>query len=176
MQSGDIVICHSTGLIGAGIRWVQHRMRGLYEVSPIGEEKWWQWNHIAVLNQDMGNGDWTIFQAEARGVTDYRLLSTVAPGGEYKVISLPDHVDRAMFLKFLSSQVGKRYGYLSIVSCFFDLILPDSICLRQNDTWICSALVAAALWFAGFSAAMHWTDLYTVVPAEIAAACSQNTN
>lgn len=174
MKSGDIVLCRSNGLIGAGIRFAQRRMRKHYLNSPIpgAGDKWWRWNHVAVLNADMGNGNWTIFQAEAKGVTDYRLLSTVAPGGEYTVIPLPDHVDREMFLKFLSTQVDKRYGFLSILSCFVDMILPDAICLRRSDTWICSGLVAAGLWFAGFSGAFVWPDMYTVVPAEIAEACS----
>jgi hypothetical protein len=165
MKSGDLVLCHSKGLIGAGIRWAQRSMRH----DPT--KTWWQYNHVAVLNADMGNGDWTIYQAEARGVTDYRLLSTVAPGGCYKVIPLPDHVDRGLFIKFLSEQVDKHYGYLSILSCFVDMILPDKVCLRRSDTWICSGLVAGALWFGGFKGAFAWPDLYTVTPAEIAEAC-----
>ena len=174
MKSGDIVICHSKGLIGAAIRFAQRRMRKHYFHSPIGglEDKWWQWNHIAVINKDMGDGQWTIIQAEAKGVTDYRLLSSVAPGGRYIVIPLPDCVDRNQFLDFLHSQVGKRYGFMSILSCAFDMVLPDMICLRKSDTWICSGLVAAALVFAGFHGAFVWPDFYTVVPAEIAESCS----
>lgn len=175
MKSGDIVICRSSGLVGKGIRFAQRRMRKHYLHSPIAghDDKWWRWNHVAVLNKDMGNGDWTIFQAEAKGVTDYRLLSTVAPGGEYIVIPLPAKANRAKFLAFLKTQVGKHYGYLSILSCFVDMILPDKVCLRRSDTWICSGLVAGALWFAGFPGAFAWPDLYTVVPAEIAEACSE---
>ena len=172
MKQGDIVICTSSGLIGAGIRWVQHRSRKHYLVAPIdGRDKWWQYNHIAVLNEQTDKG-WSIFQAEARGVTDFRCLDTVAPGGSYHVIALPDSVDREKFLQFLRAQVGKRYGYMSILSCFVDLVLPDKICLRQSDTWICSGLVVGALWYGGFPNAYKWPDLYTVVPAEIAEACS----
>jgi hypothetical protein len=175
VKQGDIVLCTSKGLIGAGIRWVQHRKRKHYLIPPInGQDKWWQFNHIAVVNEDMGNGQWTIFQAEARGVTDYRLLNTVSPGGRYQVIALPDSVDRDKFIEFLDSQVGKRYGFMSVLSCFVDLILPDKICLRRNDTWICSGLVAGALWYGGFPGSYIWPDLYTVVPAEIAEACSSN--
>jgi hypothetical protein len=174
VKQGDIVICTSSGLIGAGIRWVQHRSRKHYLVPPIdGRDKWWQYNHIAVINEQQADGTFTIFQAEARGVTDYRLLDTVAPGGTYQVIPLPDCVDRDKFLEFLRGQVGKHYGYMSILSCFVDLILPDKICLRQSDTWICSGLVAGALWYGGFPGAYTWPDLYTVVPAEIAEACSK---
>jgi hypothetical protein len=163
--SGDIVLCHSRGLIGACIRWAQRHDYG---------EIYSQYNHIAVLNKDMGNGDWTVYQAEARGVTDYRLLSTIAPGGKYRVISLPKGVNKKRFIGFLDSQVGKRYGFMSILSCAFDMVLPDMICLRKSDTWICSGLVAAALVFGGFEAAFSWPDFYTVVPAEIAESCSIN--
>lgn len=173
MERGDIVLCKSKGLIGAAIRFAQRRMRKHYFLPIPGvEDKWWQWNHIAVVNHDMGNGQWTIIQAEAQGVTDHRLLSSVAPGGMYKVIPLPDCVDRDQFLEFLESQVGKRYGFMSILSCAVDMILPDMICLRKSDTWICSGLVAAALVFAGFRGALVWPDFYTVVPAEIAESCS----
>jgi len=174
VKQGDIVICTSSGLIGAGIRWVQHRSRKHYLIPPIdGRDKWWQYNHIAVINEQQADGKFTIFQAEARGVTDYRLLDTVAPGGTYQVIPLPDCVDRDKFLELLRGQVGKHYGYMSILSCFVDLILPDKICLRQSDTWNCSGLVAGALWYGGFPGAYTWPDLYTVVPAEIAEACSK---
>jgi hypothetical protein len=175
MKPGDIVICRSKGLIGAGIRFAQRRMRKHYVNSPIAntEDKWWQWNHVAVIRKASGK-DWLIYQAEAKGVTDDRLLSSVAPGGQYRVVKLPACVDREKFLKFLELQTGKKYGYLSILSCFVDMILPDAVCLRRSDTWICSGLVAAALWFAGFEPATVWPDVYTVVPAEIAESCSFN--
>lgn len=162
MQAGDIVVCTSKGLIGASIRWAQKR----------SGEKDWDKNHVAVLNEQVGN-DWTVIQADAAGVTDNELLSTIAPGGSYSIINLPSTIDRGRFLTFLRTQVGSKYGYLSIVSCSFDMWLPDAICLRRADTWICSGLVAGALWFCGFPAAADWHDLYTVTPAEITAALSK---
>lgn len=160
MQSGDLVFCHSKGLIGSGIRWAQRRLRN------IGNEH--MWNHVAVLNEQLPDGDWTVIQADAHGVQDNDLLSTIAPGGVYEVRPLPDKVDRQDFLSFLRMQTGASYGYLSILSVAVDLFLPESICLRKNNTWICSGLVAGALWFAGFPRMTEVGDLYTVTPAEIA--------
>jgi len=159
MKSGDLVFVHSKGIIGAGIRWAQRRVPNLHRT--------YKWNHVAVLNEQVGD-DWTVIQADAKGVSDTDLLSTIAPGGNYEVVSLPTSVDSGRFLGFLRMQVGARYGYLSIASIALDLFLPNSICLRKTGTWICSGLVAGALWFSGYPAAVDWQDLYTVMPAEIA--------
>lgn len=160
MKQGDLVFCHSKGLIGAGIRFCQRRIRN------IGEEH--KWNHVAVLNEQLPDSDWTVIQADAKGVRDSDRLSTIAPGGIYEIKSLPQNLDPVKFVGFLKMQVGAKYGYLSILSVALDLFLPESICLRKNGTWICSGLVAGALWFAGFPKMVDVTDLYTVVPAEIA--------
>jgi len=159
VEAGDIVLCHSKGLIGASIRWAQRRVKI--------EKKNSKWNHVAVLKEKVGD-DWVVIQAEAAGVTDNKLLSSVAPGGMYEVVPLPAQVNRADFLNFLHTQISKPYGFLTIFSCALDMFLPDSICLRKNNTWICSGLVAGALWFCGYPQACDWHDLYTVTPAEIA--------
>ena len=164
MQAGDLVICHSKGLIGGGIRWSQRHMQD----NPYAE-----WNHVAVLDRiayedDDGDAEWFIIQAEAKGVTNNRFLSSVAPGGSYAIVTLPDTIDRNRFLEFLRFQVGAKYGYLSILSCALDMFLPNAICLRKADTWICSALVGAGLMYFGFRSSLAWPDLYTITPAEIA--------
>jgi hypothetical protein len=160
MNSGDLIFCHSKGLIGSGIRWAQRRLRN------VGEEH--KWNHVAVLHEQLPDGDWTVIQADAHGVRSDDRLSTIAPGGVYEIRPLPDSVNRKLFMEFLLIQTGAKYGYLSILSVALDLFLPESICLRKNGTWICSGLVAGALWFGGFPKMLDVTDLYTVVPAEIA--------
>jgi len=168
MQEGDLVFCHSKGIIGSGIRWSQRHMQ---------YSSYSRWNHVAVLDRiayqdNDSEPEWFVIQAEAAGVTNNHTLSSVAPGGTYEIISLPAHVDRDKFLEFVRSQVGAEYGYLSIASCALDMFLPDSICLRKADTWICSGLVAGGLMFAGFDCAKTWVDIYTVVPAEIAELCA----
>lgn len=162
MKSGDLVLCHSKGLIGSAIRWAERKMFN---------NQYAKWNHVGILDRQDQNGNWFVIQAEAKGVTDIHTLDTIAPGGEYEIVPLPAGLDKDKFLKFARAQVGAEYGWLSILSCALDMFLPDSICLRKNETWICSGLVAGALWFAGFTDAMTWPDLYTVTPAEIAQAC-----
>lgn len=158
MKAGDLVLCHSTGIIGKGIRWAQRNL----ENSHFS-----QWNHVAILDRKMGD-EWYVIQAEASGVTNDKPLSSVAPGGKYEIVPLPDDVDENLFLHFVRSQVGSSYGFLTILSCAMDMFLPDSVCLRRNNTWICSGLVAGGLWFSGFLEATRWGDLYTITPAEIA--------
>ena len=74
MQRGDLVFAHSKGVIGWAIRFGEH-----------GSE----WNHVAVLNEETADG-WTIYQAESKGVTADKLLDSVAPGGNYIIVSLPE--------------------------------------------------------------------------------------
>jgi hypothetical protein len=160
VKAGDLVLCHGTGLVSRSIRWAQRNLENT-EYS--------EWNHVAVLDREV-DGVWYVIQADSAGVTDTRPLDTITPGGRYEIVELPSCVDRELFLAFLRSQVGSKYGFLTIASCAFDMWLPDAICLRRNGTWICSGLVAGALWFAGFEQALLWGDLYTVTPAEIAQA------
>lgn len=158
MKPGDLVFCTSKGIIGSAIRWAQRK--------DIGEV-FAKYNHVAILDREE-NGEWYVIQAEAAGVTNDKKLTSVAPGGQYRVVELPDTIDADKFLEFARSQVGSAYGYSSILSCAFDLFLPDRICLRKTGTWICSGLVAGALMYAGFKGAQGWPDLYTVTPAQIA--------
>ena len=160
MESGDLVFCTSKGLIGASIRWAQRR-----EFS----ETYSKFNHVAILKRGV-DGEWYVTQAEAAGVTDDKKLESVAPGGNYVVVPLPNSVDRNKFLEFAQSQVGSSYGFSTILSCALDMLLPDRICLRKSGTWICSGLVAGSLMYGGFVGAQAWPDLYTVIPSDIASA------
>ena len=157
--AGDLVFAHSTGVIGKAIRFAE-RIRG---------KGGGNWNHVAILSHQV-DGVWYVIQAEAKGVTNDKPLDTVAPGGHYEIVSLSDAtVDRFSFYEFISSQVGAKYGYLSIMSCAFDIIIPDAICLRQSKTWICSGLAAAGLLAGDYKPAREWArkDIYTTMPSEI---------
>ena len=155
---GDLVFAHSTGIIGKAIRFAE-RIRG-----KGGDN----WNHVAVLYRKT-DGVWYIIQAEAKGVTKDKTLDSVAPGGSYEVVPLPGEVERLSFYDFCLSQVGAKYGFLSILSCAIDIIIPDAICLRQAKTWICSGLVAAGLLAGDYEPAREWAkkDLYTTMPSEV---------
>lgn len=158
MKPGDIVLCHSKGIVGSAIRWAQRR-----DYSEVFS----QYNHVAILDRCEGDV-WYIIQAEAAGVTSDKTLESVAPGGAYRIIALPSSVDQGKFLEFARSQVGARYGFTTILSCAMDVLLPESVCLRKYGTWICSGLVAASLMFSGFKPVQGWGDIYTVFPSEIA--------
>jgi hypothetical protein len=158
MESGDLVFFHTTGLMGASIRFGQRKVKAFKGTA--------KWNHVGILDEKFGD-DWSVIQAEPRGVTKDKLLSQVALGGSYEVVPLPAGLDRVKFINYLRVQVSDRYSFLTIFSCVADILLPDAICLRRNFSWICSGLAAAALMFAGFPAAADWGDVYTVMPAEL---------
>jgi hypothetical protein len=158
MEPGDVVLCHSEGIVGSAIRWAQRR-----EYSGAFS----QYNHVAIIDR-IEDGVAYIIQAEAAGVTNDKQLESVAPGGTYRVIPLPESVDKDKFLEFARSQVGALYGFTTILSCALDVLLPESICLRKYGTWICSGLVAAALMYGGFKPTQGWGDIYTTFPSEIA--------
>lgn len=158
MKPGDLVFCTSKGIIGSAIRWAQRKEIG---------EVYAKYNHVAIIDREE-NGEWYVIQAEAAGVTNDKKLTSVAPGGKYKVVELPADLDADQFLEFARSQVGSAYGYSTILSCALDMLLPDRICLRKSGTWICSALAGASLMYAGFKGAQGWPDIYTVTPSQIA--------
>ena len=156
MQPGDVGFAHTTGIIGRAIR-VGEAIRGSKNDA--------KWNHAFILDRPTENGDWYIIQAEAKGVTNDKLLSQVAPGGNYEVHS----VGNQDALEFARAQVGSKYGIVTILSCVLDILLPDSICLRRSNTWICSGLVTGALMFAGYTFTYEAAakDIYTITPAEL---------
>jgi len=154
---GDLVFCHSKGLISKAIR--------------LGELIRWRsgatWNHVAIIDSVDGN-DITVIQAEAHGVTDDKQLSTISPGGRYLVVPSPAGVDRAKLLAFARQEVGASYGFVSIASLIINILSPGWITVRWTNSWICSAVSAEALRAGGW---LHrWSDIYQVSPAQLALA------
>jgi hypothetical protein len=162
MKPGELVLCHTAGILGRAIRVAERRLQ---------DSRFSEWNHVAVVDRCV-DGEWYVIQAEPSGVTNDKRLVDIAPHGRYEVIPLPSSANREKLLAFARAQVGDEYSFLSIFSAAFDMWLPDAICLRKGDTWICSGLVAASLWFAGFEPLMRLNDVYTCTPAEIAQACT----
>lgn len=156
-RRGDIVACTSKGLVARSIRFAQRR----------DHEEHWNTNHIAVLNERR-QGEWTIYQAEASGVTNDKTLSSVTPGGHHFVLPFPDHLaSKSLFLEFIEGHVGDRYGILTIVSDALNMYLPDSIDFRRANTFTCSGLVGAALLYAGYHPMTRADDVYSITPASI---------
>ena len=155
-RAGDIGFARTTGIMGRAIRYAERRDG---EDSDI--------NHAFVLDEKTPAG-WVVIQAELRGVTDTRLLDEVAPGGVIQVHPFPDaKASRTLFLEFVRGQVGDDYSLMAIASNVFDMYLPDAICLRRADTWICSGLVAGGLLYSGYPPMIKLPDLYTVTPPSI---------
>ena len=159
-QPGDLVFCHSKGIIGRAIRlgeWLRWRGGSHY-------------NHVAILDEWQLTG-WTVIQAEARGVTRGALLSDVAPGGSYVIVSAPPDANRADLLSFARAQVGTRYGFLTIASLIVTILTPVFFNVMAPGSWICSAVAAESIRCGGWI--HNWPDVYQVTPAQLFLALSQ---
>ena len=169
-QVGDAVFCHSTGTIGKAIRLGQ-RLHGFAPEYRV-------WNHIAWLDEPIyKNGqivDWHVGQAIGKGVDNKHLLSSVAPGGHYEIVSMDSFptidgkpLNRDRVVETLRAEVGQEYGYLTIAAEVFNIVTPEVINLdfRKDGTWICSGLYAYGLHAGG---GKIQGDIYHVMPAGIA--------
>jgi len=155
-KPGDLVFAHSTGILGRIIR-MGERIR-FKEGS--------HWNHVAIVDRPLEDGDFTIIQAEARGVTSDKRLSSIAPGGEFRIVRLPAGVSRSKVLQFAHAQVGSRYGFLTIFSIAIDILTPFWVpSFRTRNSWICSAVAQESLRCGGW---LHsWGDVYLVTPSDL---------
>ena len=151
--AGDIGFARTTGLMGRLIR--------LGEALKLHKSAF---NHMFVIDRVV-LGDAYVIQATLRGVTDSALLSSVAPGGTFTIITPPSSVDREKLLEFCRAQVGTRYSFLTILSIAFDVVTWDWVPSFMNSyrqSWICSGLVSEGLRYAGW---LHeWVNIYTVMP------------
>lgn len=161
MNSGDLVFCHSEGIVGWGIRTAERFRRDASGSEAAGA----RWNHVCVLDRLLDDGDWTVIQAEGCGVTEGAPLSQVAPGGSYEVLRLPGQLTRAKVLTFARAQVGRRYGFVTIASILVTLFTPRFFNVMLPGTWICSAVAAESWRFAGWY--HDWPDIYQVSPAQL---------
>lgn len=157
MKSGDLVFIHGKGFISRAIR-VAERCKKPWRRGSY-------WNHVAILDQELP-GDWSVIQAEARGVTATGKLSDLAPCIlDFAIVEAPEGVTRDKVLEFARSQVGRSYGFLTILSILFTLFTPQWIAVLVPNTWICSA-VGAEAWRAG--GWIHsWNDERQVSPAQL---------
>lgn len=147
---GDIVFAHSNGIIGRLIRLAE-RLRW---------KRGSHWNHACVISRVDENGTAYVIQADIRGVNEARLDSV----GEYVLIAPPCNRDKV--LEFTKLQVGSGYGIGTILSIAIDVITPEWFpAIRRDDTWICSAVTAEALRYAGWL--QPWGDIYTVTPSQL---------
>lgn len=155
-QPGDIILAHSTGITGKLIRFFTRS----------------RWNHVAVIvacdGTEVGT---TVIQAEAHGVLEAK-LADVAPGGAIAILPCPNGISRELVVSEARALERDKYGFVSIVSIFFNLLpLPIRLSVHENGTLICSAVGALALFNGGWE--HQWPDLYSVTPAQLAAALGE---
>lgn len=145
-KPGDLVFTHAKGVLDRAIRWLT---RGKY-------------SHVAVLDR-LVDGTWYLIQATARGVTMDSPLGDDPTG--YDIVGAPPEVNRDEELAFLRAQVGRKYGFVTVVSILFTLATPKFLNVMWPDTWICSALAGEGLRAGGW--VHNWPDIYQVDPQQL---------
>jgi hypothetical protein len=123
-----------------------------------------EYNHWFIVDR-FENGEWYVIQAEIRGVTNTCKLTDVAPGGKYVTMAPPEGCDRDKILEFNRGQVGTHYSLLTILAIAIDILSWNWVPALTNShkrSWICSALVAESLRYAGWL--YEWINIYTVMP------------
>lgn len=154
---GDLVFCHSKGLVGWGIR-VAQRLRNPSAAAT--------WNHVATVVDTTSPGAPWVIAAEGHGVRRRR-LTEVAPGGKFCTVPRPYGVQPILQTEYLEDVCGDKYGFLTIASCLLTLLTPSAFAFRKPGTYICSGLATVALTFGGWPEASKVQDLYQITPAEL---------
>ena len=150
MKPGDIILTHSSGLVGWAIR-AGERIR-----DPLNTT---QWNHAGVIIDRFG----ATVEALGSGVkfsnVDKHPVRVVIDTG------LSD-ADRLQVVDWAISVVGRPYGYLTIASIALDLLSPAFFHFRSGETLICSQLAAKALEHGGWRCPK--IDTSHVMPSDLA--------
>lgn len=164
-EPGDIIFCHSKGLVGWFIRLGQ-RMR-----SPLSDA---YWNHVAIMAYPDPDGTPRVIQAAGAGVEYLPLrhldCEYIAVSAERFPGVLSAAVDRDAVVNQAHALVGDHYGWLTILSIIVNILTPKWFhfpAFRRGGTFICSALAAWCLHAGG--ADINAYDIYQVTPAELAA-------
>ena len=145
---GGVGFACTTGVYGRAIRLAErlrHPIKGASE-----------WNHVFCC---MGDG--TVIQARAGGVS-LDPIETIK--GTLKIVPCPG--DPEKFIEFHRNRLGKKYGWLTIASQVVDILSPEWFpSFRRADTFDCSGLAGAALWYAGMD--YPFPDVYLQRPSDI---------
>lgn len=159
---GDLVFCCGHGVVAWGIRTAQRLRR---DWGNATERYGDQYDHVAIVDRQLTDGDWTLVQALTHGVVEDRVgqPSRLSHYERYVVVANP--ADRERTLQFARSQIGYKYGFLTVMSFIFTLLSPRFFNIMLPRTWICSALAAESL---RYGAWLHdWPDIYQVSPAQL---------
>lgn len=153
LRVGDVGFARTKGIMGRLIRageWLKFRIC--------------DFNHTFVV---VGTGetaeDTWIVQAELRGVSLRRLSEILPAAEEIWYVSPPKEANPLKVAEFSLRQLGAPYGLLTIGCISIDILTPDwFISFRRNGSWICSALTAESLRYAGWLA--DFDDIYIITP------------
>lgn len=153
IKIGDIGFARTNGAMGHLIRYGEYlKFRSC------------DFNHtFIVVSTGATYEEVLIVQATLRGVRLDRLSSLFPDAEELHLVHPPEEADPKKIALFALSQLGSPYGLMSIACIGLDILTPEwFISTRRNGTWICSALTAEALRYAGWF--VDWKDIYTVTP------------
>lgn len=153
IKVGDIGFARTRGVLGHIIRYGEYiKFRSC------------DFNHtFIVVSTGATYDEIFIVEATLRGVRLNRLSSLFDNAEELHLIRPPEETDPRKVALFALSQLGSPYGLMSIACICLDIFTPDwFVSTRRNGTWICSALTAEALRYAGWF--VDWKDVYTVTP------------
>jgi hypothetical protein len=151
---GDAVLVHNRkGFVPRMIRWFQAlRFRG-------ADRKYTYWNHVAFLATPQGD----TYEAGSKGIFAGHVLSY----SDFRVVPIDaTDADRLEMVAFARSQLGVKYGFLTIASIAISLLLNTKYEFGKAGTWICSEFWNEAFERGGQSVPARCTR---VMPADIAA-------
>lgn len=156
IRIGDIGFARTKGLMGHLIR-----------IGEYVKFRSCDFNHTFVV---VGTGQtydavWVV-QAELRGVTLRRLSELLPDASEIHFLAPPPEAKPLKVAEFALAQLGDPYGVLTIACIALDIITPDTfVAFRREGSWICSALSAEALRYAGWY--FDFGDIYIVTPTAL---------
>ena len=131
---GDVGLAHGSGLVDRAIRFAETLRYGKGSAEA-------RWNHAFMVVSSSGD----LIQAEGQGVVTGTMASDYQ-GGDYVVLRPtypPWGVERAVAA--MTGLLGKKYGYLEIVSEAFSFLFQTKLRFAIEGQQICSGAVSFAL-------------------------------
>jgi uncharacterized protein YycO len=153
---GDFILVSTTGILAKFIQFGQFfRYHG--KMKPYSH-----WNHAAMVIDEDG----TIVEAVGRGVVTSH-ISDYTNVEYYYVTTKLNKQSRDQTVAACKSFIKDKYGFLTILSIALELSTGIKMQFTNDNTMICSAVVAQSLWAGGV---VFDRNPYQMMPADLAAA------
>jgi len=153
---GDFILVSTKGILAKCIRLGQFiRYHG--KMKPFSH-----WNHAAMIIDEDG----TIVEAVGRGVVTSH-ISEYKDVEYYYVSTKLNKQSRDQAVAACKSFLKDKYGWLTIMSIAFELLIGIKMQFTNSNTMICSAVVGQSLWAGGV---IFDSNPYQMMPADLAAA------